>query len=552
LHGTLKALLLATALAGAPCAYAQAPAAAPVPVNCGTLVVPTGIGVGTGADITSLNPLLVTSLYNQQAANLLYQNLIWLNGTTGQIDWSRSIASAITTPDNGTTYDVTLRPWHWSDGVPVTTADVAYTFKLIKDFGTTYAAYGAGGMPGIVKSLNIISPTQFQVVLTHQVNPTWFIYNGLSQLSPLPAHSWSQYSTDQIFQAQSSPAFFNVVDGPLKAERLDIGLDLVLVPNPAYEGPKLHFDRLIFKFLESDGAALQGVEAGDLDMANAPPALWAAVQHLPGLKLTTLPPEGSYNEIALNFRNPAVSFFRDVRVRDAMADAIDQAEMVKLIDHGLGVEIYGPIVPVPPTFLSPEMKAGHYPVGYDPAKARALLLAAGYRTGPDGIMQKDGKKLSFTYLMLTGDAVIEQIAELTQAGLAKIGIRMKVREIEFNQMLALLNNPKADWQAAGLAETIGVFPSGEELFSTDGALNSGGYSNPEMDRLIKESTEAPGLSGLYAYENYASAQQPVIFQEREQASVLSRGNLHGVATFVDAAGQYYPDQLYCTAEGSNS
>jgi peptide/nickel transport system substrate-binding protein len=548
LHGAIKSLALAAALTCAPFAYADTPAAQ----NCGTIVIPTGLGVSTSADITSMNPLLVTSLYNQEAASLLYQPLIWVNANTGEIDWSRSIASAVSTPDNGTTYDMTLRPWRWSDGVPVTTADVAYTFKLIKALGATYAAYGAGGMPGIVKSLNIISPTQFQVVLTHQVNPTWFIYNGLSQLQPLPEHSWGKDTVDQIFQAQSSPAFFSVVDGPLKARRLDIGLDLVLVPNPAYDGPKLHFRRLIFKFLESDGAALQGVEAGDLDMANAPLPLWGAVQHLPGLKLITLPPGDDYNEIALNFRNQAVSFFRDVRVRDAMADAIDQATMVKLIDHGLGVQIWGPVVPVTPIFLSPEMRAGHYPVGYDPAKARALLRAAGYSPGPDGIMQKDGQKLSFTYLMLTGDAVVQQIAELTQADLAKIGIRMKVREIEFNQMLALVANPTADWQAAGFAENTGGYPTGEELFGTNAALNSGGYSEPEMDRLIKASTEASGLSGLYAYETYASAQQPVIFQEREQTSILARDNIHGIKTFVDAAGNYYPDQLTCTAEGAKT
>lgn len=548
MHRALKTLLLTTALVCAPLAHAATPA----PDNCGTIVIPTGVGVASSDDITSMNPLLVTSLYNQQAASLLYQPLIWLNASTAQIDWSRSVASAITTPDNGTTYDVTLHPWHWSDGVPVTTADIAYAFKLIKEFGTTYAGYGAGGMPDIVKSLDIISPTQFRVVLTHQVNPTWFIYNGLSQLQPLPEHSWGKDTIDQIFQGQSSPAFFNVVDGPLKAERLDIGLDLVLVPNPAYDGQKLHFDRLIFKFLDSTGAALQGVEAGDLDMANAPLSLWSAVQHLPGLKLATLPPGNSFNEIVLNFRNPSVSFFRDVRVRDAMADAIDQATMVRLIDHGLGVEIYGPVIPVPPTFLSPEMKAGHYPVGYDPARARALLRDAGYSPGPDGIMQKDGKKLSFTYLMLTGDALNQQIAEFTQAGLAKIGIQMKVREIEFNQLLALLNNPTADWQAAALGESNGGYPSGEDLFGTGSSMNQGGYSDPEMDRLIKASTEAPGLSGLYAYENYTSAQQPVIFVEREQALILSRDNLHGVRTFVDAAGNYYPDQLTCTAEGAKS
>jgi peptide/nickel transport system substrate-binding protein len=528
-----------------------APAAqADAPGDCGTIVIPSGVGVSSSADVTSLNPVLVTSLYNQQAADFMYLGLIWINGNTGQIDWSRSLASSITSPDNGTTYDVTLRSWHWSDGVPVTTADVAYTFGLIKALGTNYAGYGAGGMPGIIKALNIISPTQFQVVLTHPANVTWFIYNGLSELIPLPAHSWSKYTADQIWQNQSSPAFFNVIDGPLFAKRLDVGLDLVMVPNPAFEGPKVHFDRLIFKFLESDGAAVQGLESGELDMANVPDALWNAVQHVPGVRIVTLPPDESFNEIEMNMKNPTVAFFKDVRVRDAMADAINQAGMVKLIDHGFGQMIYGPVPPVPPTFLSPAMRAGHYPVGYDPAKARALLAEAGYTPGPDGVMQKDGKKLSFTFLMLTDDALIEQMTEIIQSDFAKVGIQMKVRNIEFNQLLALLNNPTADWQAAGLAETMTGYPSGEYLFATNSFENSGGYSDPTMDKLIAQSTNTQGLNGLFAYEDYTSAQQPVIFFEREEMSVLVHANLHGVRNFVDAVDQYYPDQLYCTAGGA--
>ena len=540
MHRKLKALLLAATLLASPAAAA--------PGDCGTIVIPTGLGASAGADITSLNPLLVTSLYNQQAAGMMFQPLVWINGNTEQIDWSRSLASAISTPDSGTTYNVTLRPWHWSDGVPVTTADVAYTFSLIKKFGTTYAAYGAGGMPDIVKALNIISPTQFQVVLKHQVNPNWYIFNGLGQFMPLPKHAWEKYNTDQIFQEQSDTSFFQVVDGPLLPQKLEIGLDLIMVPNLRWEGPKLHFNRLIVKFVEVDGQTVQQVESGDLDMANVPMGLWNAVQNLPGIYMVNLPPALDFNEIMLNFRNPKVTFFNDVRVRQAMADAINQAEMVALIDHGHGTEIYGPVPPVPPTYLTPAMQAGHYPVSYDPAKAVALLQEAGYSRGPDGIMQKDGKKLSFTYLNLTGDVVIDQITMMNQAYLKRVGIEMKVRDIEFNQMLALLNNPQADWEAAGLSDDDPGYPTGEELFKTGSFLNSGGYSDPTMDKLIDESTDQPGQQGLYDYETYASAQQPVLFQEEESISILARNNIHGVQNFIDPAYNYYPDQLYCSGE----
>ncbi len=525
----------------------MAPAYADEKGDCGTIVLPTGIGMSSGADVTSLNPLFSNSLYNAEAAGLMYQGLIWVN-RFAQIDWSRSLASSITTPDNGTTYDVTLRPWHWSDGVPVTTADIVYCFKLIKELGTNYVGYGAGGMPDIIKSLNVISPTQFQVVLKRQVNPTWFIYNGLGQLEPLPEHAWGKYTLDQIWQNQSSPAFFNVVNGPLKTQALDIGLDLVMVPNPAFEGPKMHFEKLVFKFFESDGATLQAVEAGDVDMANMPLTVWNAVQHLPGIYIVTLPPSGGYNLITLNFRNPKVAFLRDVRVRQAMQDSFNQAAMIKYVFHGEGVEILGPVPPIPPEFLSPEMRAGHYPVGYDPAKARALLTAAGYTPGPDGIMQKNGQRLSFTDLMLTGDDVIEQMTEELQAELKASGIEMKVREMEFNQLLALINNPNpTGWEAAMLGNTIGGYPSGEDSFSTGGYNNSGGYSDPTMDKLIAESTDKPGLDGLFAYENYASAQQPILFIAAYGVPVLVRDRIHGLEDFVDPAGNFSPEQLYCTA-----
>src|SRR5579871_2401255 len=114
--------------------------------DCGTIVVPPGVGIGPGAAVTSFNPLLVESLYNLEATYLMYDQLLWIN-RYHKIDYSRSIASSVTSPDNGKTYDVALRVWHWSDGVQVTAGDVAYTLRLIRELGTTFTAYGSGGIP---------------------------------------------------------------------------------------------------------------------------------------------------------------------------------------------------------------------------------------------------------------------------------------------------------------------------------------------------------------------------------------------------------------------
>lgn len=516
-------------------------------VNCGTIVVPTGIGIGPGADVTAFNPLLGNSLYNSEASGMMFQPLLAVSGYTLDIDWSQSLATSITISDNDTVFDVKMRPWVWSDGVPVTTADVAYAWKLIQAYGTNYSGYGGGGIPMLIKELKIIGPEEFQVVLKRSVNPKWFTLTGLGAFSPLPEHVWSHYTTDQIYQNQSNVKFFQVVDGPLYPQALNFGQDLVMLPNPKWPGGKLYFNRFVFKFLESDGASLQQFEDGELDMINLPIGLWDAVQHLPDTYIVKLPLPPGYDDLVLNFHNPKVSFFKDVRVRQAMEDAINQAEMNRVINHGMGMEHWGPVTAVPPTYLTPEMKAGHYPVAYDPAHAIALLEQAGYHRGADGIMEKDGKKLEFTDLDTGGAVYGEEMTLMTQAYLKKIGIKMNIRQIAFNQALVMLLDPHGDWEAIMMGGGGGAYETGELLFKTGGAANSGGYSDPKMDQLIDDTMYKSGMDPFYAYETYASEQQPVIFMEREGDAMLVHNNIKGAANFVDPLYNYFPSALYCTA-----
>ena len=535
-------VLLAALLLTAPAALAQQKG------DCGTIVLPTGAGQTGSDDLTSFSPIYADTFYNQEAGWLMYPILLWINRFNA-IDWSRSLASAVTTSDN-VTFTVTMRPWHWSDGVPLTANDVAYFFGLIKKLGPTWVGYGGGGLPYIVKSFTVLNPMRFQIVTTHPVNATWFIYNAISSLQPLPEHAWRKYTLDQMFQLQSTPGFYNVVDGPLKLQSLAVGLDAVFVPNPRWDGPPMHFSRLVFKFLQGDGAAVQGVESGDTDDAALTTDLYLfyAGRHLNGLHIEILPQSMAQNVLYLNFNSPAVAFFRDVRVRQAMEDAIDQPTIVKDLQHGNGDPAYGPVPRDMTQFLSPAMRAGVYPVGYNPAKSRALLAQAGYTPGPDGIMQKNGKQLSFTYLEETGTNSITELDEITEADLRQVGVDMKIRQMEFNQMLALMQNDPRRWEATGVGQSAASYPSGEGQFETGASQNQSGYSDKTMDRLINESVDKPGLQGLFDYETYSSAQQPVIYEPRERSVLLVNNRLHGMADFIDPAGMYAPDQLYCTPE----
>ncbi len=532
----MKFLVLLAMLCAGGAAWA-APAAS-APENCGTVVLPLA------EDVDSLSPLYADTAIDSEVGSMMYLNLLWIN-SSDNIDWSRSLASAVTTTDDQT-FTVTLRPWLWSDGVPVTAGDVAFYFDLAKRIGPTWPGYGLGGMPDIVKSLTVLSPSQFQIVTTHKVNPTWFIYNAISQLAPVPAHVWAKDSLDEMFQQQTNPAFFAVDDGPLIVKKLDVAQHIELVPNPRWQGAPLHFSRLIMLFEHGEGADLLKVESGTLDLAVLPNELYGQLKPFPGTHIELHRPEFYQDVIIPNYRNPRDAFFHDARVRQAMVDAIDQKAIIDGLLHGAGTPAYAPVLPSMTQFLSPAMKAGDYRVGYDPAKARALLAAAGYKPGPDGIMEKDGQRLEFTYLEQTGSDLVTEMDEAIQVDLRKVGIDMNIHTVEFNQIISLMVGSPHGWDAAGLGQPVTDYPSGENSFLAGSAQNLGGYDDPEANRLIEQNISNPDPNDLYAFETYISAQQPVIYGPRPTGVLLVRNRLHGVVDFYDMI-TLAPDRLYCSA-----
>lgn len=520
-------------------------AGAKTPRVCGTVIVPTALGTGVPpGSVTSLNPLFAASGNDGEIIGMLYYGLIWVN-RAHKIEWSRSMATGIKISKNDTVFTVSMKKWVWSDGVPVTSADVKYMFDLVKKMGPTYRGYGDGGMPTLVQHFTLLGPEKFSLTLVHPVNPNWFELTGLSTLVPLPEHVWGRYTINQMWRRQSDPRFFRVVDGAYQIESYAMGRHMSFVPNPRYQGHRSQIKRFVVAFLHSSGAEIEGLRTGVLDMSNLPFSLWPEGRRLSGVRRIKMAPSFRTGFVLLNFRNPKVAFFRDVRVRQALADAIDQALISKLLEHGLAPTQYGPVPTVPPTFLSPSARAGQYPVGFDPAKARALLRAAGWKRGKDGIRVKDGKRLSFVVKLPSGAATSMLGTEFIQQEWRAIGVEMKIRVVTLNQAIAMLGNPD-EWEAARLSIGDGNFPSGGPFFRTGAPINVEGYSDKKMDRLLAKVDTEPGMKAFYRYEDYAEEQQPEIFSGVTGSIVLARRGIRGVNKFLSPMGSWSPQYLYFT------
>jgi peptide/nickel transport system substrate-binding protein len=479
--------------------------------------------------ITYLLPIQPAPEYtvnNGQVSELLYRPLLWVNSRI-QIDYARSVASSVTTRD-GQHYLIQINPkWHWSDGRPVTAADVAFDADLLRSIGakqaSQYGGWGIGGIPNDLKSVKVLSRYRLEITLKHAYSPTWFIYNGVAQLYPLPKHAWDRYpghpaKTLAWLQARGDKVSFfrkSPVDGPFQVGTFS-PQNYQLLTNPHYSGHRASYHALVLRYFASSDAEFNALKVGQVQVGYLPFHLYAE-RRISGYRFTTTPSWG-FNYLYVNFANPRAAALKDLAVRQALQLAIDQPKMDQALLHGQAVVGYGPVPFEPPTYLSPKLKSGWVPYPYNPAEGKKLLLAHGWKP-VGGVMQKGGQRLSFTLDYSSGAASVQQQAEVIAQAAAREDIQIRLAPKPVNTMASEMSSPSA-WDliyfGGGWFFLPDYYPTGYGLFNSKGGSNSGAYSNPEMNRLTELThaffkTKAAQLQALYRYEDYAAFQLPLLW-----------------------------------------
>jgi peptide/nickel transport system substrate-binding protein len=207
--------------------------------------------------------------------------------------------------------------------------------------------------------------------------------------------------------------------GPFRLGEWVRGDRIVLVKNADYhvkDVPKL--DRVTYRFIPDPNAALAALKAGDIDAA----MFGIGPEHIPDLqkdpRFTVIIGETT-NDVILamnNSRRP----FTDVRVRRAVTYALDKPEIVKAAMFGFGRVLGSNVDPLNPYFVD---LAGTMP--HDPARAKKLLAEAGYPGGFEAVLKVAPQ---YYYTVRTGEVIVNQ--------LQKVGIKVKIEQIEWGQWLA--------------------------------------------------------------------------------------------------------------------
>ncbi len=386
-----------------------------------------------------------------------------------------------TSPD-GRNLTLRLRPGvKWHDGQPFTSADVAYSalqvWKVAHPRGRSiYANLEAVDTPDpLVAIMRFSQPAPYVMNALHAVE---------SQILPRHLYEGTDLNTNPRNLAP-------VGTGPFRFVEFRRGQFVTLERNPDYwdQGKPLA-DRVVIRFIPDPAARSAAYEAGELDVGGSLPVALADARRLAALPSLELPDRGDEALAAMaylefNLRKPP---FNDVRVRRAIAHAIDRNFLLRNVWFGFGKPSTGPISSAMTKFHAPVTAA--YP--HDPALAQRLLDEAGLRRGAGGI------RFRMTHDPLPGSDFYTGTGDYLRAALGRIGIAVEVRNSDFPTFYRRVYTDNdfdtTNFAAFNLTDpTMGVqrFYWSKNILRGVAFSNGSGYSNPEVDRLLEAAQIEP-------------------------------------------------------------
>ncbi|MCU1492492.1 MAG: extracellular solute-binding protein family 5 [Acidimicrobiaceae bacterium] len=521
----------------------------------------------------------LTNVNLYQFQQIMYRPLYWFGqGNSPTFNATLSMANAPVFSNGGKTVTITMKNYKWADGKPVTARDVIFWMNIVKAEKSVYPLYVPGEYPDNIVKMAAPSPTKVVFTLDKAYSSTWFLYNELSQITPLPQQAWDKESaTGAVGNYDESPAgaaavykflaqqsatpatyatnpLWKVVDGPFELKSFQTTGYSVFVPNPKYSGPvKAKYSQLIEQPFTTDSAEFSSLRAGTLDYGYIPTQDTSQIPLLKSQGYTSSPWIGwSINYFPMNYNNPKVGpIFKQLYFRQSVQYMVDQPTDVKKALFGYGYPTYGPVPIEPKNSLSTAQEASN-PYPFNPKKSASLLKSHGWNVKPGGTTTcakagtgasdcgagiTKGEALSFNLQYASGQTYITQEMQQLKSNLAQVGVQLNLTSAPFNTVIANAApckvGPSCTWQmenwGQGWSYGPDYYPTGESIFATGSGINEGSYSNTVNDANINATHTVSGTKVLDTYENYLASQLPDVWQPNPDFQVSEiRNTLKGV------------------------
>ncbi len=482
----------APAPASAPQPTVPAPTAAAAAPAPGATVSGAGQPAGAGGQVSvqwtkpvTFNPLYSTAGSEQGVERLMYGALVRVND---KLETVPDLAEKVDVSPDAQTYTFTLRKGiNFSDGQPLTSKDVRFTFERAVDKrAATYwrgrlldiqgaTEYGDQQTPTIS---GLETPDDSTVKITLRKPDSTFLLTigDFSGLSILPEHTLKDVAPDQL---QQHPVSLNpsVSAGAFQFVQYQTDQYAELKRSDTYGGTKAKLDRIFFKILAVD-AALAQMERGELDLMIVPTSETDRMKKVPSLSVVSVP-SPSVDFLAVNM---VKDYLQDKRVRQAMQYAIDRESVVQAIYQG-EAQVVNQTIIGPDWMGIPDLN----PYPFSPDKAKQLLKDANWDTNR-----------SLQILYTPGTKERDAYMPIVQQQFKDVGISMEIVSAEAVEITRRRNAGDFDLVQVGggifrqdpnvsgkYMETVNWVPVGG---------NYGHYTNARLDELFPQGRSTADLN----------------------------------------------------------
>ncbi|HEX6747447.1 MAG TPA: ABC transporter substrate-binding protein [Longimicrobium sp.] len=466
------------------------------------------------ADISHPMPLVAESVLDGDiGGDVMFPSLtrsVWRDGHVVYTTYPESPVALARAyeylPPDSTALRYHLNTQHkWSDGRPVTAADVVFTYEMLKNPAV------ASPQQDYASNMDSVVANDDSTVTFHfnRRYPDMLFHSGLG-ISPKHLFEGSDPAQMRTHRAFVDPVRNLVVSGPYRIGEWVKNDHFTLVPNP-YFTPKPRLERIVFRVIPEATTRLAELLTGNLDFMRPVPydQVERARQQAPGVRFAR--EEGrAYDYIAYNPRTFAP--FADPEIRRALGMAID----VRGLLSALQMDEYakpagGPYSPIFKDLYDPQTMP---PLPYDTAEAKRILASKGWADHDgDGIVERNGQPFRFTVLTNAGNSRRIDVAQIVQQAWKRIGVDAQIRMSETNAFNETLRGKR--FQAAVAGWVVGLSPDITTLWGKDSPFNFVSYDDPQTFALFRQAQAQPTEAGANPIWRQAAARiaaaQPYTF-----------------------------------------
>lgn len=455
----------------------------------------TTMRIATSGFVDSFNPFTSIYLTPTNILRYVYESLVQNAAEDGSP--TEGLAEKWEPNADGTVWTFTLQDGLvWSDGEPITSADVKWTYEQMM----TDPAMGTanGGLVSNFKSVE--APDDSTVVITMKTpqasNP------GL-EIPVVPKHIWEGIDNPSEYANDADV----VGSGPFLLKSYVANQSIVLEANKSFWRGAPKIDRIEYVYYTNSDAQVQALIAGDVDLVTGlTPTQYKALEGKEGV--TTHSGIGR-RYFSLSFNSGMVTkdgeaygdgaeALKEVEVRQAIRQAIDSKALLDNVLDGQGS--------VATSFIPSSFPDWHLPednsaiMKFDPEAAKSELEEAGWTAGADGIREKDGERLTLRIFVDADDPTEQAVSEYLVPWLKDVGIELKPESTDtstMNDAITVGNydmyftgwsvNPDPDYQLS--INTCFNLPDADGSNGT----SQDGYCNPEFDALYEKQRSAIDL-----------------------------------------------------------